>query len=184
MLAAIQNPSSSRERKENTPALPLQNTEGTPKVDARALHAWLGIGRRFPSWIAGIFTAYAFDEGADFIPVRGESTGGRPRKDYLLTLDVAKEIAMIGNTAKGRATRPQEKLLVRMFYLCSHMGMDNMDPARVAETILAAPGWARVGITAPNSNMRIEAAFELAKAIIEGAAVVDAPSPDQLGLSL
>ncbi len=26
--------------------------------------------------------------------------GGRPRSDYLLTLDVAKEVAMIGNTPK------------------------------------------------------------------------------------
>lgn len=63
--------------------------------------------------------------------------------------------------------------------------MDRIDTARVAETILAAPGWARVGITAPTSHMRVEAAFELARVIIESIPGGGEPtSPDQLGLSL
>jgi hypothetical protein len=63
--------------------------------------------------------------------------------------------------------------------------MDNIDTARVAETILSAPGWARVGITAPTSHIRVEAAFELARAIIESACAGAEPqNPDQLGLSL
>jgi hypothetical protein len=63
--------------------------------------------------------------------------------------------------------------------------MERIDTARVAETILAAPGWARVGITAPTSHIRVEAAFELARAIIESLPVAGEPaSPDQLGLSL
>lgn len=51
-----------------------------------------------------IFADYAFEEGEDFSSLL-RKTGGRPRKDYLLSLDVAKEIAMIGNTPKGKATR-------------------------------------------------------------------------------
>jgi hypothetical protein len=63
--------------------------------------------------------------------------------------------------------------------------MTHIDTARVAETILAAPGWARVGITAPTSHIRVEAAFELARAIIESVKAGPEPtSPDQLGLSL
>lgn len=63
--------------------------------------------------------------------------------------------------------------------------MDRIDTARIAETILAAPGWARVGITAPTSHIRVEAAFELARAIIEGSKAGSEPAgPDQLGLSL
>lgn len=95
---------------EATAVLPLTEDR---KVDARSLHGWLGVGRRFPSWIAAIFDAYAFEEGTDFVPVRGESTGGRPRKDYLLTLDAAKEIAMIGNTARGH----RQGLPVCSFYV-------------------------------------------------------------------
>lgn len=59
----------------------------------------------FPGWIRGVIEGYGFEEGADFYPVSDKSTGGRTRKDYLLSLDVAKEIAMIGNTPKGKATR-------------------------------------------------------------------------------
>lgn len=63
--------------------------------------------------------------------------------------------------------------------------MNHIDTARVAETILAAPGWALVGITAPTSHIRVEAAFELARAIIESVKAGPEPtSPDQLGLSL
>ncbi len=61
--------------------------------------------------------------------------------------------------------------------------MDRIDTARIAETILAAPGWARVGITAPTNHIRVEAAFELARAIIECERGTDAPAhPDQFGL--
>lgn len=63
--------------------------------------------------------------------------------------------------------------------------MERMDTNRVAEAILSAPGWARVGITAPKDHLRIEAAYELARAIVDGASNgSDAPGPDQLGLSL
>ena len=86
-----------------------------------------------------------------------------------------------GGPESGETITP----LVKLFLLCSHMHMDKIDTARVAETILSAPGWARVGITAPTSHIRVEAAFELARAIIESMRVSAEPSsPDQLGLSL
>lgn len=59
--------------------------------------------------------------------------------------------------------------------------MERMDTNQVAEAILSAPGWARVGITAPKDHLRIEAAYELARAIV---ADVEKPGPDQLALSL
>ncbi|OWQ98253.1 antA/AntB antirepressor family protein [Sphingopyxis witflariensis] len=75
------------------------------KVDARALHEWLGVSTPFHMWMARIIGDYGFEEGEDFRTNLFKSTGGRPRKDYLLTLDTAKEMAMIGNTPKGNATR-------------------------------------------------------------------------------
>lgn len=53
------------------------------------------------------------------------------------------------------------------FFLSSHLEMERTDPNRLVETILAAPGWVRVGITAPTSHMRVEAAHELARVILE-----------------
>lgn len=38
----------------------------------------------------------------------------------------------------------------------------------VADAILAAPGWVRLGITAPAHHLRLDAAQELAKIIIDG----------------
>lgn len=44
--------------------------------------------------------------------------------------------------------------------------MEQIVTSRIAETILAAPGWARVGITAPAPHVRDDAAHELARVIL------------------
>jgi len=66
------------------------------------------------------------------------------------------------------------------------LGMSRIDEATIAKTILCAPGWARVGITAPNDRLRDDAAAELARIIIEeiGEPVTDASDANQLKLSL
>ena len=57
-----------------------------------------------------------------------------------------------------------------------------IDEHTIAEAILAAPGWARVGLTAPAERLREEAARELARVILNDN---DAGhSPDQLTLAL
>lgn len=45
--------------------------------------------------------------------------------------------------------------------------MIRIDEQSVAEALLHAPGWARVGLCAPTSWMREEAARELARAVID-----------------
>ena len=63
--------------------------------------------------------------------------------------------------------------------------MERIDPTPIAQAILAAPGWARVGITDPTPSMREDAARELAIAIIDrGQSPQAEDSPDQLGLAL
>ena len=76
-----------------------------PTVDARELHAFLGVGRDFTNWIKDRLATYGFAEGVDFVthPVlakTGENpSGGRPRTEYALTLDTAKELAMVERTS-------------------------------------------------------------------------------------
>ena len=57
--------------------------------------------------------------------------------------------------------------------------------AAISSAILAAPGWARVGITMPNDRLREQAAKELVRAIVDSLhhaeASVDA---DQLALPI
>lgn len=53
----------------------------------------------------------------------------------------------------------------------------------IADALLAAPGWARVGIAAPAEHIREAAAIELARAVLDGSErQVD--SPDQLRFPL
>lgn len=54
--------------------------------------------------------------------------------------------------------------------------------ATIAKAILDAPGWARVGITMPDSNMREKAAAELALTIADHLAPAEEPDPRQLKL--
>lgn len=64
-----------------------------------------------------------------------------------------------------------------MFVLCSILTMTRIDTASVAHAILEAPGWARVGITAPSSWLREDAALELARAIAERVEPSDVSAP-------
>lgn len=72
-----------------------------------------------------------------------------------------------------------------MFLLCSNIGMERLTPTLIAEAILQAPGWARIGITAPSPVMREDAAAELARAILDHAQTpATDPARDQIGLAL
>lgn len=73
-------------------------------IDARALHGWLEAKWTFANWIKHRLEEYGFEEGADFLRSSAK-TGGRPRTDYLLTIDMAKELAMVERSKVGRMTR-------------------------------------------------------------------------------
>ena len=86
--------------------------EGQQVVSARELWQFLNVGRHFNSWIKGRIEKYDFIENEDFIIVslitqNGVIKKGGDRKslDYILSLDMAKELAMIENNPAGRAVR-------------------------------------------------------------------------------
>ena len=82
-------------------------------VSAKALHKALGVGRDFTNWIKGRIDQYGFIAGTDFIRVENLSTPKRAsaktrqqiEHDYLLSLDMAKEVAMVERNEQGRAVR-------------------------------------------------------------------------------
>lgn len=45
--------------------------------------------------------------------------------------------------------------------------MPSLDPCHLAQMILEAPAWARLGITAPKEDLRLRAAEELGRAIVK-----------------
>lgn len=78
--------------------------DGQHAVSARELHGFLEIRRDFTTWCKQMFE-YGFVEGQDFTPILVKSTGGRPSQDYALTVECAKEIAMIQRTERGKQAR-------------------------------------------------------------------------------
>lgn len=72
--------------------------------NARDLHLFLGSDRQFANWITDRITDYGFVQDEDYIIVT-ERTNGRPRKEYHITLDMGKELAMVERNEKGRQIR-------------------------------------------------------------------------------
>ena len=85
--------------------IPIYKGEGGQVVDARELHEFLNVGKDFSNWIKDRIEKYEFVEGENFSPILAKSTGGRPSTEYTLTLDTAKEIAMVENNEQGRKIR-------------------------------------------------------------------------------
>lgn len=75
-----------------------------PTVSARDLHDGLEVKTAFKDWFPRM-AEYGFIEGRDFCSKMSESTGGRPAKDFSITVDMAKQICMIQRTEKGRQYR-------------------------------------------------------------------------------
>ena len=73
-------------------------------ADARELHAFLNSEQEFANWIKNRITQYGFIENQDYI-IKTTYTGRRPRKEYFITLNMAKELCMVENNAKGKEAR-------------------------------------------------------------------------------
>lgn len=84
------------------------NGELQQTVNARELHAFLEVQTRFNDWIAARIEKYGFVENQDFVSflkTTKKPNGGRPAIDYHITLDMAKELAMVERNEKGKQAR-------------------------------------------------------------------------------
>ena len=70
-------------------------------VDARVLHEKLKVKTAFKDWIARRIEECGFFEERDFCSFLSESRGGRPAKEYWLTIDAAKHISMLERNEIG-----------------------------------------------------------------------------------
>lgn len=85
--------------------IPIQDQgDGKQAVLGRDLHTFLEVTTAYKDWFPRM-VAYGFKEDQDFGSFLSESTGGRPRQDHILTLDMAKELSMIQRTEKGKQAR-------------------------------------------------------------------------------
>lgn len=75
-----------------------------PTVLGRDLHEALEVKDRYAQWFSRM-CEYDFEQGKDFFPISGKSTGGRPSTDHQLTIPMAKEICMLQRSEKGKMFR-------------------------------------------------------------------------------
>ena len=68
--------------------LPLSSRRN---VSARDLHAFLEVGTAFKDWIVRRTEEYGFIGGQDFCSFLSESSGGRPAREYAITLGMPKK---------------------------------------------------------------------------------------------
>lgn len=83
-------------------------------VNARDLHTFLEVGKIFGAWIQERIEQYGFAENVDYVvlsvndcfPVsESKGRGGHNRKEYHISLDMAKELAMVERNEKGKQAR-------------------------------------------------------------------------------
>ena len=82
----------------------FDNENGEVRISGRQLHMFLEVSTPYTMWFDRM-KEYGFVEGADFFTKMLESTGGRPSTDHLMTLSMAKELAMLQRTDKGKEAR-------------------------------------------------------------------------------
>ncbi len=77
-------------------------------VNARELHSFLEVGKVFANWIKDRIDQYNFIENLDYVVIAetgNNPLGGRPSKEYAISIDMAKELAMVERNEKGRQAR-------------------------------------------------------------------------------
>jgi len=83
--------------------------DAIPTCNARDLHEFLESKAQFADWIKDRIEQYGFEEGKDYVTIASENSeakrGGHNRKDYHLSLDMAKELSMVERTEKGKQAR-------------------------------------------------------------------------------
>lgn len=96
------------------PAITPREWNGEPvqTVDAEEWHGWLGVKTYFTTWIDRQIEKYGFVEGRDYLVFKTENQvphqGGlrtTTKTAYHLTIDMAKELAMVESNEKGKEAR-------------------------------------------------------------------------------
>lgn len=83
------------------------NENQEPVVSGRQLHEVLEVKTKYADWFNRMLD-YGFTENQDFLLLKNEQQtgrGGHNKIDHIIKLDMAKEIAMIQRTDKGKKVR-------------------------------------------------------------------------------
>ncbi len=86
--------------------IPVNYETEEPTVSARDLHELLNIKTRFNDWFSRM-CEYGFEESKDFYSKMSKTSeyGGRPQTEYMISIDMAKQICMIQRSPEGKQIR-------------------------------------------------------------------------------
>lgn len=96
--------SQAQAKKEQLIPIIQSNDTTDPLIDARLLHKQLGISTKFTMWIERRIQEFGFMQNVDYSQFWEKGIFGR-RTQYHLTMDMAKELAMVERTPTGRMIR-------------------------------------------------------------------------------
>ena len=128
----------------------IEVRNGQQLVSGRELHKFLEVGTEYMKWFSRIIEKYNFIENKNFtVIVKNDEDdtafgGIRKSTDHLMTLNMAKEIAMVSNTEKGKEARiyfikceeawnSPEMILARANQIQSRMIEDYADKIKILE---------------------------------------------------
>jgi len=103
-------------------------------VNARDLWRGLGVNTRFDDWIRYRLKQRTFQKNKDYVVIlkhQENPMGGRPSKEYHLSLPMAKKLAMMENTPRGDEVRDY-------FLKCEEERIMNLDLGAFAMSL--SPG--------------------------------------------
>lgn len=106
-----------------------ENKDLQQAVSARELYQFLGGNERFSKWF-GRMVEYGFEENLDYLGCTfWYAPAGQELQDYLMSVDMAKEVSMIQRSEKGKQAR-------QYFIDCEKRLLSNQ--ARVPQTFAEA----------------------------------------------
>lgn len=131
-------------------------------VNARDLHTFLEVGKMFANWIKDRIDQYDFANGVDYVVIAEtgkNSSGGRPSREYHISLDMAKELSMVERNEKGKEARQYFIRMEKKARAGAPAAIDVRDPGQLAS----------IAIQLIEVNKELEARAITAEAAIEAA---------------
>lgn len=108
------------------------NNEEVNAVNARDLWEKLEVKTQFKDWMPRRIEEYGFEEGKDFCSKLSKSHG-RPSKEYIISLGMAKELAMVENNEQGRKIR---RYFIEVEKQYRQLPVSNIVIRQIAETMM------------------------------------------------
>lgn len=125
----------------------IQETDGVKTVNARELWEFLEVKSDFNNWIKRRISDYDFKEGVDYSTIV-KKNDRQTLKEYHISLDMAKELAMVERNEKGKQAR-------QYFIAVEKAHLENIKPAlSFEEQVIATLSMAKEKVKA--LEMKVE----------------------------